>query len=116
MIEPTPEEHVLFLYRLSKLGPTNLRSPEFRFQYFSTLILTRCSKIPTDALIRELEECYMEIQMAKPRTEQDFLFWAWADTTFDHEDADAWELRFHMMQYHFHRATRPQLTLEVLKL
>ncbi len=116
MIEPTLEEHLLLIYLMKQLGPVDVHSPEFRFQYFSSLILTQCSKIPTDALIRELEEAYMETEMKHPRTEQDFLFWAWADTTFDHEESDAWELRYHMMAYHFDRSKLPRATMEALKL
>ena len=114
MIATTPEEEVLFLYLVSKLGPVDIRSPEFRFQYFSALIFLHCSKIPTDALIREIEEAYMEMRMKNPRNEHEFLFWAWVDTQFDHEDADAWNLRYNMMQYHFNRCLLPRATLEVL--
>ncbi len=116
MTQPTLEEHLLFVYLLAKLEPVDIHSPEFRFQYFSSLILTKCSTIPTDALIRELEEAYMETGMKHPGTEQEFLFWAWADTTFDHEETEAWNLRYHMMQYHFNRCHLPKATMGVIRL
>jgi hypothetical protein len=97
---PTLEEQTVLLMMLAKNGPVDITSPEFRFRYFTILVFVHTDN-PKDAIIQEIEEAYMEIQSQHPQTPEDFLFWAWTDTSFDFEETEAWNLRYQMMKHHF---------------
>ena len=101
---PSIEEQLLFLHMLAKVGPTNIHSPEFRIRYFANLLFVQGvfrGDVPPEAIMREIEEAHMELEMEHPQNDREFLFWAWADLTYDFEETDAWNLRYHMMIHHF---------------